>query len=149
MPAGEPKTYWTQDEDVQLATGFVLGKSDAELAEELGRTPHAVQSRRARLGLGRRVYRTWSKVEEDWLKTHYAGWSLSYCVDQLGHPAGAIEHKARDLGLAPNLKGWTAAEDYTAIQMDRQGYTSEQIAAQLGRTLSAVRRRLGELHKDV
>ena len=48
------KGRWTGEESSQLRQLFALGRSDAEMAETLGRTQQAIKARRFQLGLKRR-----------------------------------------------------------------------------------------------
>lgn len=45
------RRLWTADEDAALAREIVAGKSATEIAEKIGRTPSAVQSRVTVLGM--------------------------------------------------------------------------------------------------
>ena len=46
-------SYWTPQDDARLAAWTAQKKTDVWMAKQLGRTPHAVECRRKRIGLMR------------------------------------------------------------------------------------------------
>jgi hypothetical protein len=71
------------------------------------------------------------------------GWNLGAAVREIGRATGRspgwVSRRARRLGLPPRLEGFSARESAAAAEAYRAGGSLREIAAQLGRSVEAVR----------
>lgn len=94
-------------------------------------------------------YAKWSKESEELLKEKIAeGHDCEYIAEYMGRSTSAIMLRANKLGLSVKKKSsnrWTPEEDAILKEMYREGATADEIAYRLGRTMYAVRTRLGKI----
>ena len=94
---------WQEEEDDFLRKHYPSPMLMEDIAQELGRTPHAVKSRASVLGLIRQVTDvSWSLEEVTFLRRHYHTLSIQSIADALGRTHSAVYGKAVDLGLTGN-----------------------------------------------
>lgn len=99
-------------------------KTDAEIAEHLGRTTGAITSARQRLRLGHQV--PWTQEEEDYLADKWGTLSIPAIAKHLGRTVNAVKVRVSRLGLGPLLMGGeyiTFNQLVIAVTGGNSGYT--------------------------
>ena len=94
---------WTQEEvEYLIAEHTPEGKSDGEIAEDLGRTEMAVYRKRQKLNLGINTNEAgteWSTKELEFLKSNYPSMSYKELARATNRTVAAIRVKASRMGL--------------------------------------------------
>jgi len=137
---------WTQKE-VEYLTKHYGKKGVEEIAEALGRTASAVQSKAPQLGLSAQN-NLWTEEEEQFLKENYLSLGAEECARRLGRTASAVHGKIRLVGggrpsIGPRVE-WSEGE----LEFLRQNYQRlswEEMQEQLGRTEQAIQVRASML----
>lgn len=150
---GPARPRWSGGEDNLIREGYDLGMTCAAISTQLldaRRTPQAISARARKLGLTTYA-RTWTGGE-DRLLTHLAatGVPAIQAAEFLVRTPEAIRLRARRLGLRLTAPGvprrvgrWGDEED--ALLWDLRGLDPARLAAILGRSDQAIRRRQGAL----
>jgi len=133
---------WTLDEDDRLRQLYRGGASLAEMGRALGRSPDAIDARRAAIGLApRRSTRAWSALEDEIIKAaDRAGLPATTLARRLRRPVAQVRARRRQLNVArPQGRRYTAADDARL----RAGWASDgdidTLARELGRSPDALR----------
>lgn len=143
-----PNRPWTEKEDRAMRKGY--GKRPVEeLAESLGRTPGAVQSRARTLGLRQPPkprageHRHWTPEEEKLLRKEYGRIPAKELAARLGRTVKSVHLRAIKSGLSESkprtnpMKRWTKGEDEEL----RKGFGRlplKELAARLDRTIDSI-----------
>lgn len=143
---------WQFDEDTVLRDGYELGRSCADIAEQLpGRTSAAVAARAAKLGIATYA-RVWSDQDDERLRILIReGIAVESIAEALARTPQALAMRARRLGLCQPLSGlsprsgrpWTAAED-DALRIN-VALNPAALARTLGRSPTSVVQRMRRL----
>jgi len=140
---------WSADE-LELLRELYQVKGLKELAEQLGRSPGAVEGRAYVMGLLKESrHRVWSNEENKLLKKMFPKNTMRAIVDKLGRPFYSVEKRARELGLRKrpsyhHCPRWSAKE----IQLLKKLYphrNSQEVADKIGRSVGMVRARACKL----
>ena len=140
LPRPEPENAWTEEEIKQLKHQYPTKTVD-EIAESLGRTPSAVQTKAGMLGL--RKAARWTNDEVAFIKKNYSDKGPAYVADKLDRTRRSIHQKAQKLGLTCKVvknKPWKKSEDRTLKQIYFD-FPVEKVAKRLDRTVSSVKGR--------
>ena len=117
-----------------------------EIAEALGRPLHGVADRAWRIGLRRQSRRAWTELEDQVLLRQYGVQSAAVLAQELGRSASSVYVRAAYLGLtSENMPPWSPWEDAQLREGYRQALPVAQVAALIGRTLSATNSRAHKL----
>jgi hypothetical protein len=133
---------WTHEEDLKLIGLVSDGLSFAAVGKVLGRSGRAVRSRHVKLDLGKRK-RRWT-AEEDARIVAFDG-LLVDLADELGRSHRAIVWRRSELGVNVPRPEWTPEGLATARTMLADGKTPAEIAAVVGKSAPAVRKKLRKL----
>lgn len=136
---------WTKREDAYLRR-WRGKRSDAQIAEQLGRSPMSVKCRAQKIGLVQR--RMWTERELRYLRTHVGSMPRVEIARRLGRtPSQVYQAVAR---YCPNQVQWRTCVDERWLKRMRslhaRGYSDAEIADKLGcerHTVGDWRRRLG------
>jgi len=137
---------WTEDELEYLKKHYGK-KSFEEIADALGRTVSAVQSKGPQLGLSAQDY-LWTEEEEQFLRENYLRLGAEECAKQLGRTVMAVHGKIRKTGggrpsIGPKVE-WTEQElDF--LRENYQRLPWGELAEKLGRTEQAIQVRANML----
>lgn len=130
---------WTPDEIASLKAKFFADDRMEDIAESLGRTLFAVQSRVVEMGLRRNSLRSWTEMEDQYLVDEYGGVATATIASFLGRTVAATYARAYTLGLTethPPL--WSLWEDAQLAEGYKKGIPALQLAALIGRPVSGV-----------
>lgn len=137
---------WLPDEDAILREMFAADASFEEIGERLDRGRAGVADRAYKLGLRRNSLRPWSDLEDTYLVQRYGQVATAELAQQLGRSCSAVYARAGLLELTEgNPPEWTAWEDWQLREGYRQALPVGQIAALIGRTMSAANTRAYKL----
>jgi len=137
---------WTQGE-VEYLTKHYGKKGVEEIAEALGRTASAVQSKAPQLGLSAQN-NLWAEEEERFLKENYLSLGAEECARRLGRTVSAVHGKIRLVGggrpsIGPRVE-WSEEELEFLLQNYQKLAWGEMVEA-LGRTEQAIQVRASML----
>jgi len=137
---------WLAQEDAILREMFAADAGFDEIADRLGRGRGGIADRAYKLGLRRNSARPWNALEDEFVVQHYGTAATADIAQMLGRSCTAIYARAGLLGLTEgNDPPWTPWED---AQL-REGYARAlpvgQVAALIGRTMSAANSRASKL----
>ncbi|MGR3376039.1 hypothetical protein [Salipiger abyssi] len=126
-----------------IRAGVAAGKSDGEIAREIGSYPVAVQRRRTALGIAAvrrgRVPRAVSDGElAAW---HGEGLTDTEMADRAGVSSGTIRCYRSKLGLPPNVRATRRITDDEVRECRAKSLTDRAAAARLGCAEGTYRRR--------
>ena len=135
----EPRALSAQAE--RVAELAAAGRSDPQIAAELGVTAAAVRSVRRYHGIAAGT-QPGPSVRSGWearlREAHARGLGLDDLARELGWTAGTVRTRLSGLGLL-------LPESQQLLDLADRGLTVEQIAAELGQSADAVRARLASL----
>lgn len=117
------KPRYKKKELVRIAALYMAGKSDAEIAEEIGRTEIGVRVQRQMMGLMRpdavelSEGHKWTEADEEFIRNNWREFSDAWMAKKLGVTKAAYKHKRMRLGYIKEwkrekgrLETWTEAE---------------------------------------
>ena len=141
---------WTQEERDSLRTLHTQRLSNAEIAQQLGRTSEAVSNMSRRLGLRRReTARPWTSGQLRILQQMLDdGCSLKEIADTTGHPRSSVADKLRRLNIQSSRfrRPWTDEERDQVVALHAAGASLAAIAEAVpSRSIDAVQQKLQEL----
>ncbi len=132
--------HWSAD-DVGLLRRLYPTADSKKLAEKLGRPLSAVRQRAYDMGLTKARYRLWSAEELKLLKKLYPRTRTKDIADKMGRSLTGIRYKAKELQLKKVdqriAKSWSK-NDVKLLKKLYPIKSRQEVAAQLGRSLSAV-----------
>jgi len=130
------RTQWTSTE-IMFVEQHYGQLSAREIGERLGRSAHGVARIVQLLGLSQGVAPPWSEEELALLRTHYTE-GIEYVMSLLpGRSRKAICRQASLAGLT-SRSGWSR-EEKAFLEKHYRNLPTKEIAARLGRSVSAVR----------
>jgi hypothetical protein len=136
---------WTGEQDAALQRMYAAGRSVAEMAIVLGRTPDAVTARRRQLGVPPRTARPWSAGEDALLRAaRMSGVPATRVAARLDRTADAVRWRQRRLMGRPAARGrYGPAEDEAICRCFASDGDGDVVAlaSSLGRSVDAVRLR--------
>ena len=144
-----PRKYWTPAEELELKRLVDLRKSPTEIAEKLGRTPDAINVRKAKLGLITGLSVRNPAVVAQLVKFKMLGWTQDEIGDVFGVTGAYISLLLNTAGFKrfcwsyrrPQAKRrvWTEVEIHLLRKYVNLGYSDAHIQTELPyRTLSAI-----------
>lgn len=147
--SGQSFLPWTQEEDAELERLVVdLGRTYAQCAEALGRTPRACASRWRTISQSsphrRPSVNLWTPEEDALLRRLWPALSVEQIAERIGRPVKGVYRRANRLGLTCGNQAakvpWTPEED--KVLKERIGsMTYAEIGELLGRTEKSVKHR--------
>lgn len=132
---------WTEEEDLFLIENRE-NMTVREIAEKLGRTLNAVNSRMKYI-FGCKKIKKWDHTEDEFILENYKNMSQTEIARILGRKKYAICYRARKLGL-PKRKPYIEYEK-NYIKDNYKKETPKEIAEKLGRTEGSVKRMAREI----
>lgn len=139
---------WSHGEDRVLRRLYAQGVALRVIAEQVGRSPDAVDERRRVLGIAARTRsRPWSAREDALLRAATAiGLPAAVIAERLGRPSEQVRWRRRALlGAAPAPRAFTVVEDDAIRACWARGDDVERLARELGRPAGSVRLRAQKL----
>ncbi len=141
---------WSQEERDILRALHTQRLSNADIAQQLGRTSEAVSNMSRRLGLRRReTARPWTSGQLRILQQMLDdGCSLKEIADTTGHPRSSVADKLRRLNVQSSRfrRPWTDEERDQVVALHAAGASLAVIAEAVpSRSLDAVQQKLQEL----
>lgn len=150
---------WTTKEERRLAEMYAAGVPTKVIATELGRTTVSVQGRIKQL---RRAghpdmatrNKPWTTKEEQRLAEMYAaGVPTKVIAIELGRGVGAVRGRVQHRGLLRGsrraYRAWRTSDKARLVELWRQGCTTREIAAELGRQEDGVKFYLRAARKEL
>jgi hypothetical protein len=136
------RNNWAHEEDLKLIALVGEGLSFAAVGRVIGRSGRAVRSRHVKLDLDKRK-RRWT-AEEDARIVAFEG-RLVELAEELGRSHRAIVWRRSELGVNVPRPEWTPEDVSTARTMLADGKMPSEIAAVVGKSAPAVRKKLRKL----
>jgi hypothetical protein len=137
---------WLPDEMDDLVAMFLADRPIGDIADRLGRTRAAVQTRIYELGLRRNSTQPWTEQDDSELSMRYGNEPTAAVAQSLGRSCSAVYARASILGLSEaNPPGWTQWEDAQLAEGYRRAIPIQQIAILIGRPLSGTASRASAL----
>ena len=100
---------WTEDELVYLE--YFVFENDTQLidaSKHLNRSTNAIRKKLCKMrkedNFRCYMHRLWSEKEDEFLKKHYLSMKNKYIADRLNRTVGAVEFRAKKLGLTKHKK---------------------------------------------
>ena len=117
----------------------------AKIADKLGRTESAVRSYAQHIGLRKQ----WTDEELGILKTYYPEMGVKVAKMLPLRTKEAIEVRACILKLRKNFgeNAWSE-EELTILKREYGVYPAEQVAAKIGRSVSAIQAKIHKLRQE-
>jgi hypothetical protein len=139
---------WAEWEDEYLRKNWP-DKSDEQIATDLRRTIHSVQTRRYHTGIKVNP-EDWSAEDDAYILEHWKDQTNAEIATALGRMPHAVYKRGVSLGLQkrkPNVKGWRAwkAEDLSYLRENWGRVSIGKLAKKLDRTEGAVLNKVQEL----
>jgi len=147
--SGQSFLPWTQEEDAELERLVVeLGRTYAQCAEALGRTPRACEFRWRTISRSnpsrRPSVNLWTPEEDALLKRLWPVLSVEQISERIGRTVKGVYRRANRLGLTCGNQAakvpWTPEED-KALKERIGSMTYAEIGELLGRTEKSVKHR--------
>ena len=146
--SGQSFLPWTQEEDAELMRLRQLGRTYAQCAEALGRTPRACESRWRTISRSNPSRRPpvslWTPEEDAMLKELWPVLSVEQLSERIGRTVKGIYRRANRLGLTCGKQAaklpWTPEED-AVLKENIGAMTYAEIGELLGRTEKSVKQR--------
>lgn len=141
---------WSAKDDAYVRKHYGTKKTSEDIATHLGVESFQVQWRARTLGIQRKK-RFWTKAEDAYLTKHYGSMDPVDIGKHFDPPRkyGAINSRARDLGLQKTLIRYTPEEDATLMKRVDDGASYAQIAKEHKRSYASIAKRIGKLKKGL
>lgn len=139
-------TKWTEKEK-QFVKDNWKEMADEDMAEELNRTPSAIQYQRLRMNLQRG--RTWTENEKKFIKDNWRKMSDKKLGEKLGRTSNAVKCQRLKMNLNRNNYYWREKEKQF-VKDNWKKMSDEEISNHLNHTVYAIRNkrtRMGLKHR--
>ena len=145
--------YWTARETARLLSARKRGKTYAQCASLLDRTPKQVHNKLYKLGAtkgnslrGKRQYEIrWSSRDESAMRLHYSTLGASAMAERLQRTLSSIRAKAKQLGIAKAKPRWRYADVLNLLIVPAPARRRRLTSSRSVNAIVVLRRRLRKL----